>query len=204
MWVTSPGATIKPTAASSYSIVTVTAANVTLAGGGTLDGSGTTNPSSAGIYSFSATASDLTVEKLSILDTGGYGIVLRGRGRRFTNVRSTIHPFTAINLGPTTADISECEIIGNMIGRTTAGPATTYGNVFVAGTSGGLKIRRTKIHCNTVIMPLSPTASGGNMIGIEKHRGSIGMSYQLGPNTVLPVTVAPSDAAATEMPMQPL
>lgn len=179
IWQFSPGA--KLLAATSQTLITVSAANVSVLGPGTLDGNnvGTT----AGSAFFAGTAAPgVTISKMTLINCAGIGINCAGADN-VTIADNTVTNSGAAGVSFTTsgADLKGARIEKNTIAIVAVGP---YG-IQMYGQGGNL-INRPRVKGNSVTLPAGSTSGicievrtgirGGVIRGNVTSGGSMGMS----------------------------
>lgn len=163
-----PGATLKAKAGTSTNVINITAAGVTVLGGGTVDGNRANVSSSIGIL-ISGVAR-VTVQNISALATTNaaiYGIdcnSLKVADCYVTNTGQTgIYAETTIS----SSTMTDVEFVRNLVDRSAEAAASiSEGGIKVHATASSSTILRTKIIDNRVLLPVSPTNSSAVCIEI--------------------------------------
>ena len=188
VWQILPNATIISEGSSHLAgLITVSAANVTITGGGTIDGNraviGVGDEHAWGIIATiigTVDASDLTVQDVTIQNTPYYGVWGQGSRTRVLHSRFTgnygtpimlASYYLAIQLGGTVIqDTYDMEASDNFIDRTGEGASLLNASIKFggnSGTGGEFRSYRAKALRNTILMPASPTDTQGYVCGIE-------------------------------------
>ena len=185
VWQIMAGATIKSKGSGSTAgPITVDAANVTITGGGAVDGNRSVIGGNAHVWSCitgTVNASDLTVDNITVQNAVFYGVWGQASRTRVTRCRfSRIYAtpimlssyYLAVLLGSTMQDTFDMEASDNYIDRRDEDPATLASTaISIRGnndTSGALHATyRGKALRNTILMPVNPAEPTGIVCGIE-------------------------------------
>jgi len=177
LWI-SPGATIKLKAAGTNAVITISANNVIVTGGGTIDGNraNATAGSAYGVYVNGVT--NATIQNLIIQHTINEAI----RGSNCSNlsvldnyITDTATSAIFVEITTTSGTLADCEFSRNFIDRSaeSASTITTSGlQVHATGTSS---IQQgTKVIANTILLPSNPTSNATLCIEIfEENHGTV-------------------------------
>jgi hypothetical protein len=185
VWQIMAGATIKSKGSGSTAgPITVDAPNVTITGGGAVDGNRSVIGGNAHVWSCitgTVNASDLTVDNITVQNAVFYGVWGQASRTRVTRCRfSRIYAtpimlssyYLAVLLGSTMQDTYDMEASDNFIDRRDEDPATLASTaISIRGnndTSGALHTTyRGKALRNTILMPVNPAEPTGIVCGIE-------------------------------------
>lgn len=193
-----PGATVQAAAGFNDAVFHVSAAGVTITGGGTIDGNRANVTDSSGIAIGSAT--DTTIDGVIIQHCVSYGVYGNNCDRsKIINNRLTDTGNTALffeTTGSATA-LDDLVIDDNRIDRSAETAATIVGGgIVVHATAASSALHRTKIRGNRLWMPASPgTANVVIEVEFENHHtdisnnavngGGIGISLDSGQSGVV-------------------
>lgn len=193
-----PGATVQAAAGFNDAVFHVSAAGVTITGGGTIDGNRANVTDSSGIAIGSAP--DTTIDGVIIQHCVSYGVYGNNCDRsKVINNRLTDTGNTALFFETTGAAtvLDDLEIDDNRIDRS-GEPAATIsgGGIVVHATAAGSALHRTKIRRNRLWMPASPTTANVVIeVEFENHHtdishnainnGGIGISLDSGQSGVV-------------------
>lgn len=176
-WIVDANATIKVSNGSTSSVIVINAANITITGGGTIDGneSNVSSGGVAGIYTNSSSCTDLMLDKIKIKNIKGYGVQAFGSRTKikncsFTNCGTISGGASALIIQPSGSDIHDITVDNNEIDNSML-PAATYnvGIVYVTGSPrSGLtysyKVYDSHITNNYIKGPSDPQGSAGGAV----------------------------------------
>ena len=192
VWNIMPGATLIQYN-HARALITVSAAGVTLTGGGTLNGGRDTLGDNAynvlAVIMGTVTSDDLSVIGLSIQKASYWGIWGQGSHTRVLRCKFTLNYHAPVllssfrlaeQIGSTMHDTYDMEASDNYIDRTAEGTSIHSAGIQIKGnidTTGGALVHttyRARALRNVILMPASPTETTGTTCGIE-----IASSYPL-------------------------
>jgi parallel beta-helix repeat protein len=180
VWVISPNATIIQYLRY-HGLITVSAADVTITGGGTVNGGrvllGDQPYDTTAVILGTRAAHNLTVENIFVTEASYYGIIGQGSHSRvlycrfYRNFWAEIYLSSWVSMGATVQNTYDNEIIGNYVDCTAEDPATfSHAAINIRGnyTASGTQYYsyRGKILNNTVIIPPGCTNADGSACGI--------------------------------------
>jgi hypothetical protein len=185
VWQIMPDATIKSMGSGATAgPITVDAENVTINGGGVVDGNRTVIGDNAHVWcciTGTTNSNDLTIEGITVQNSIFYGVwgqASRTRVLRCTFLGNYTVPIMlssyhlSVVLGGTMQETYDMEASDNFIDRTAEDP-TNLNNaaIQIAGNNGYggtvLRTYRGKASRNTILMPASPAETLGNVAGIN-------------------------------------
>lgn len=175
IWNLNKGALVKVLNTSTNPLITVSVANVTITGEGSIDGNATniTNPSVAGIYTASSAATNLTISYVTIQNTYGYGLQAFGstttlKNCRFINCGTGLA--AAFIIDTSGSDISDVMVDGVFVDNSSM-DRTTYntGIAYItgaprSGTTYTNNVNRAIVINSTFIGPSNPTDVNGAVV----------------------------------------
>jgi parallel beta-helix repeat protein len=168
-WVIPPGATLKSKLATAIYTLRVAASDVTLTGGGTLDGN---RANQSTLYApFQTNSARTTWDDLTIKDCYSYGLLCAGdpSGLRVTRCRITNTYYNAIEVNPNNRDITDITISRNYIDNYTAGHTSDAGGISLWFSSDAGQRYRRVIISNNILYGYPRT--GEDILGIEMKWG---------------------------------
>lgn len=183
-----PGATIKTknqSYSSQHNTITVSAANVTITGGGAVDGNRSSLGNNAAnviaVITGTVASTDLTIENITVKNSSFFGVWGQASRTKVMGCTLTGHwavpimlssYYLAVVLGSTMQDTYDMEASDNYIDRSNENPATVnYAAIQIRGNgdpAGTPHVTyRGKALRNTILMPLNPAETTGYVCGIE-------------------------------------
>jgi hypothetical protein len=167
-WRLSDNAVLKAKSTSTAPVFTARAVGVTIKGG-TIDGNraNVSSANVAGIYTYDKTATDLTIDGVTISNTLGYGVQSFGSRTKIRNCSLSNIGSVGILLNTSGANIYDCEVVNTLVDRSNENAATIN--------TAGIQVRgdatysasRAKVIGNTVLMPSNPSDAAGAPLCIE-------------------------------------
>jgi hypothetical protein len=206
VWNVLPGATLIQSG-NPKALLTVDAENVTITGGGTLDGGrvalGNAADKVLAVIIGTVTSNNLTVDTIQITEApyrgvwaqGSHSRVLRCTFTKIFQVPIMLASFYAAVLeGSTMQDTYDMEASDNYIDRTEEGASLANAGIQIMGNRGDLapedtpyRTYRGKALRNTILMPTGLTETAGNACGLSFNYSDYGLAEG---NTVTNGTMA--------------
>jgi len=174
LWI-SPGATIKLKAAGTSPVIHVTANNVVVTGGGTVDGNRANAVAGSATGVYIDTCTGVIIQGINVAHTINEGI--RGNNCSQLKVRDNFITDTAatsifIEVTTTSGTLADVEVSRNYIDRTAESAATIATSGIQIHASGTSSLQqRTRVTGNTILLPSNPSSTSTLCIEIfaENH-----------------------------------